>query len=164
MIRSNLTGKRFGRLLVIGLSDKRLRNRPSWESKCDCGNTVTIVTGDLNTLRIVSCGCYNKEILIKRNTKHNHTREGWVSRTYSSWANMKTRCTNQNIVQHKDYSDRGIRVCERWLIFENFLQDMGERPIGKTLDRIDNDGNYEPSNCRWASYREQRMNQRRMAV
>lgn len=82
--------------------------------------------------------------------------------TYRSWGSMIQRCCNPNNPRYPEWGGRGIKVCERWLSFENFLADMGERPEGLTLDRIDNEGHYEPGNCRWSTHREQRMNQRRM--
>ncbi len=97
-----------------------------------------------------------------RALRHGHTSNGNISPTYQSWSHMKRRCTDPNVKAWKDYGGRGIKVCDRWLeSFENFLADMGEKPPGLTLDRKNNDGSYEPSNCRWATREEQAINKRR---
>lgn len=102
----------------------------------------------------------NNANLKRGNLQHGHTRTGWQSPTYQVWAGMVKRCSNPRLQAFKYYGGRGIRVCDRWLTFTNFLTDMGERPPDKTLDRIDNDGNYEPGNCRWATRAQQRRNSR----
>lgn len=104
----------------------------------------------------MSCGCYRREFSKAKATTHAAT----DTAEYRIWAAMKRRCTNPNVKAWKDYGGRGIKVCERWRRFENFLSDMGPRPAGLTLDRINHDGHYEPWNCRWATYKEQANNTR----
>lgn len=96
--------------------------------------------------------------------RHGHAAGGSETPTYKSWMNMMTRVRNPNRAKWHRYGGRGITVCDRWLVFENFLSDMGERPEGRSLDRINNNGNYEPGNCRWATPREQRLNSRRTLI
>lgn len=104
-----------------------------------------------------SCGCLRNEVA--RSPKKNNPYKG--TKTHNTWAGMKQRCLNKNRKQYADYGGRGITVCKRWFVYENFLADMGERPPGTTLERIGNDGDYEPMNCKWASYVEQQSNTRK---
>lgn len=134
-----------------------LKGRMFVKVKCYCGTVFTTRLTDIKSGHTKSCGCLFKK---GNNTKHNHAKKNRESRTYKSWRCMKYRCNNPHYHQHNLYGGRGIKVCDRWLDFNNFLKDMGERPKNKTLDRIDNDGNYEPDNCRWATPKQQVYNRR----
>ena len=159
----DLTGKKFNRLLVLSRAESNL-GRTRWNCLCDCGN-VKIINGlRLKNESSRSCGCLQKEQqserIKKSNTIHGHNIKGAQSRTHKSWVSMHHRCRGKNYTDYHRYGGRGIFVWERWSDFKNFLEDMGERPENKTLDRIDVDWNYEPSNCRWATLSEQQKNKR----
>lgn len=155
----NLIGKKYNRLLVLERDfTPRASRQCYWKCLCDCGNQTMVDSWSLRHNKTKSCGCLQKEnrYLIS------HIQHGqWQSRTYHTWEGMKQRCLNPNATRYPNYGGKGILICNEWLDFKNFYRDMGDRPVGKTLDRINPYGNYEPTNCRWATYKEQVHNRRR---
>ena len=153
------TGEVFGLLTAIEDTGKRKYGKPIWKCICECGNFNEVPIYHLRSGHTKSCGC-----LVGSNKKHGHSPVISKTPTYISWDCMKQRCLNPKNISYKNYGGRGIMICERWMVFENFLADMGERPEGMTLDRIDNDGHYEPSNCKWSTWNDQASNRRPKGV
>jgi hypothetical protein len=150
----DLRGRKFNMLTPL-----RYEGRSKWLCRCDCGKETIVAADKLKAGHTRSCGCLLT--LICRKHGHGHDANGKQTRTYKAWVNMRSR-VNPTRSYGRDYSSRGIVVCARWSgSFENFLADMGEAPRGMSLDRIDNSGNYEPQNCRWATPVQQSGNTRR---
>lgn len=151
----DLTGKKFGRLTAVEFLGS-LSLSSVWLCLCECGGTKNVGSYLLRRGDTRSCGCMQRENAASLKMKHGLS----TSSTYRSWSAMICRCTKPYTNSYELYGGRGISVCARWAEFENFLADMGERPAGRSIDRIDCDGNYEPSNCRWATASQQQRNKR----
>lgn len=160
----DISGIKFGRLVAL----ERVRSSKSskhalWLCLCECGNNSEVLATNLKTGHTRSCGCLQQEVTVSRSTTHGKC----YAQVYTTYFGMKQRCINTSDHKYRDYGGRGITVCDRWLEssptgFENFLEDMGDRPTTKhSIDRIDVNGNYEPSNCRWATSTQQARNKRK---
>lgn len=157
-------GERYNRLVVIKENEK-INGKRYFLFMCDCGNTTNVALNSVRRGNTKSCGCLQKEALIKENKKrikHNMSR----SLLYKTWVAIKRRCYNKDSHNYKSYGGRGIKVCDRWKdSFENFYLDMGEKTTPRhSIDRINVNGNYEPSNCRWATIKEQANNKQNSRI
>jgi hypothetical protein len=159
-IKEDLTGKSFTRLTVTS----KLSRGSKWVCVCECGATTTVLACHLLSGNKKSCGCLKKSILGDATRKHGQANSritGYANRTYGIWQAMRGRCTNPNNSRWEAYGGRGIKICKRWDNYENFLLDMGEAPKNLTLERVNVNGDYKPSNCKWATWAEQAKNKRK---
>lgn len=156
----DISGKQFGRLLVLSRAENTKHGGARWNCACDCGAHTVTKGGSLRSGETASCGCLVGEAATERNRKHGL----WGTREYRIWNNMLQRTTNENHTHYHDYGGRGIGVCDAWMAFECFIRDMGVCPAGLTLERVDNHAGYSKENCIWATRSTQARNTRRSSA
>lgn len=152
-MRNYANGEKHNRLTLISLHQKKLGGN-LWNARCDCGNEIVAYARDIRKGHTRSCGCLRTEILKSIHLTHGKTK----TKEYRIWSHMRGRCNNPTDSKYARYGGRGIKTCVAWDNFEQFLKDMGKCPAGLSIDRVNNDGDYEPSNCRWADAKTQSHN------
>ena len=153
----DITGQVFGRLTVISRSQGK---NTRYLCKCICGTETIVQSGNLRTGHTQSCGCLNRESTVERETEHGLSK----TKVHRTWCAIRGRCSNPSNKRFPYYGGRGIKVCKRWMVFENFLADMGIPEQWQSIDRIDNNGDYEPGNCRWVDHKTQCRNRRNNVI
>ncbi len=158
----DLTGDKYGRLTVIKIAPRVKGRGVEWVCRCDCGNEAVVRSSSLRQGNTRSCGCLAREMLVERNFKHGKARRGKKTRLYGIWVRMRQRCNDPNTDDYEGYGGRGIKVCDEWddfLAFQNWAHSNGYKNK-LTIERIDNDGDYEPNNCKWICLEKQARNKR----